>query len=309
MARALAVPARGESPTVQDLPSQDPGPGQARVTVQAASVNGIDAFAAAGYVWDSMPHEFPVVLGRDFAGIVDAVGDGVTGTDVGDAVAGVVTALELFVGTIAEQVIFDATELAPVPSGVTPAQAAAVGLAGISARDLVDGLGLTGEDVVLVSGATGGVGALAVQLAAGTGATVLATARPGAESFVRGLGAAHAVDYTSDLAAAVREVAPEGVTAVVHTAGDPAQLGALLRPGGRLASVVGATDEQVGRADVTVIPVLATSTPAKLGALVEAVASGSLQVPIAETFPIDDAPATIAAFASPKLGKIVVSVA
>lgn len=280
-----------------------------RVAVQAASVNGIDVFAAAGYVWDSMPHAFPVVLSRDFAGIVDAVGDGVTSVSVGDRVTGTVTALELFVGTIAEQVLFDAARVVSVPEGVTPALAAAgAGLAGLSARDLVDALALTADDVVLVSGATGGVGTIAVQLAAATGATVLGTARPGDEEFIRGLGAAHAVDHTGNLAQAVRAVVPEGVTAVVHTAGDPAQLGAVLRPGGRLASVVGATDDQVGRSDVTVIAVLASDTPEKIEALLAAIAAGDLQVPIADTFALDDAPAALTAFGQPKLGEVIINV-
>jgi NADPH:quinone reductase-like Zn-dependent oxidoreductase len=95
MARALTISARGESPTVTETPSPEPGPGQVRVAVQAASVNGIDAYVAAGYVWDSMPHRFPVVLGRDFAGTVEAVGTDVTSVRVGDLVAGVVTGLDL----------------------------------------------------------------------------------------------------------------------------------------------------------------------------------------------------------------------
>jgi NADPH:quinone reductase-like Zn-dependent oxidoreductase len=308
MTRALAITDRGEAPAVRDVPVADPQPGQVRVAVSAASINGIDAFTAAGYVWDSMPHEFPVILGRDFAGTVDAIGDGVSSVSVGDTVAGVVTALDLYIGVLAEQIIFDADRVVRVPDGVTPKQAAAVGLAGVSARDLVDALKLSGDDVVLVSGATGGVGALAVQLANVTGATVLGTARPGAEDFVRDLGATHVVDHTGDLAAAVHEVAPGGLTAVVHAAGDARQLGALLRPGGRLASVVGATDEQVGRVDVTVIPVLATGTPDKVLGLLNAVASGELKVPVSQTFPLNDAVAAVAAFGQHKQGKLVVTI-
>src|SRR5206468_10929933 len=139
-------------------------------------------------------------------------------------------------------------------------------------------------DVVLVSGATGGVGAYAVQLAAATGATVLATARPDAAvDFVRGLGATGAVDYTGDVAAAVRAVAPDGLTAVVHAAGDPAALAALLRPGGRMASVLGANQENAGRADVTVTTVMGAD-PGKLPALLDGVASGTLKVPVARTY-------------------------
>jgi NADPH:quinone reductase-like Zn-dependent oxidoreductase len=304
--RAFAIAGRGEAPAVQPVDVPDPGAGQVRVSVQAASVNGVDAYVAAGYVWDAMPHRFPVVLGRDFAGTVDAVGDGVTSVTVGDMVAGVVTAPDLYLGVMAEQVVVDADGVVRVPDGVTPEEAAALGLAGLTARALVDALGLTAEDVVLVSGATGGVGALTVQLAAATGATLLATSRPDAEDFVRSLGAAQAVDYTGDLAAAVRAVAADGVTAVAHAAGDPAELGRLLRPGGRLASVIGATADQVGRDDVTVLTVAATYSPDALRSLLDAVAAGDLRVPIAKTFRLDQATDALAAFGSHKLGKIVV---
>jgi NADPH:quinone reductase-like Zn-dependent oxidoreductase len=163
--------------------------------------------------------------------------------------------------------------------------------------------------VLLISGATGGVGAFAVQIAASRGARVLATAPPGAASeFVRRLGAAEAVDHTDDLGAAVRAVAPEGVTAVLHAAGDPALLAGLLVPGGRLASIVGATAEQAGRADVTVTGVMGTFTGAKLRGLLDQVATGTLIVPVAATHPLADAAAALAAFGSGKLGKIVVTV-
>ncbi|MDQ1615977.1 MAG: hypothetical protein QOJ60_1916 [Actinomycetota bacterium] len=309
MTRALAIAGRDQQPAVQDVPTKGLGPGQVRVAVQAASVNGIDAYVAAGYVWDSMPHEFPVVLGRDLAGQVEAVADDVTSVSVGDQVAAVITALDLYTGAVAERVVVDADQLVRVPDGVTPVQAAALGLAGVSARALVDALDLSKEDVVLVSGATGGVGALAAQLAAATGASVIGTARPGTEDFVRALGAAYAVDHTGDLAAAVRAIAADGVTAVAHAAGDPAALGALLQPGGRLASVVGATADTVGREDVTVVPVLADGDPGKLRALLDAVAAGDLQVPISATFPMDEAPAAVAAFGGHKLGKLVITVA
>jgi NADPH:quinone reductase-like Zn-dependent oxidoreductase len=307
MARALTISARGESPTVTETPSPEPGPGQVRVAVQAASVNGIDAYVAAGYVWDSMPHRFPVVLGRDFAGTVEAVGTDVTSVRVGDLVAGVVTGMDLYLGVIAEHVVVDEDGVVAVPDGVTAVQAAALGLAGVSARDMVDALSLTTDDVVLVSGATGGVGALAVQLAAATGATVLATARPDATEFVRGLGAHTVVDHTEDLAAAVAAAAPDGVTAVAHAAGDAAALAKTLRPGGRLASLLGATAEQVGRDDITVTPVGAQFTPEKLRALLDAVAAGQLRVPVGQTFSLEEATQALGAFGEPKQGKLVIT--
>jgi NADPH:quinone reductase-like Zn-dependent oxidoreductase len=287
----------------------DPGPGQVRVTVEAASINGIDAAVAAGYVWDMLPHTFPVVIGRDFAGIADAVGSAVTTVAPGDRITGVITAMALgSTGAIAESITVDADILVAMPTGVTSAQAAATGLAGVTATDLVGALSLTTDDVVLISGATGGVGVFAVQLAAATGATVLATARPGEPAeLVRRLGAAHAVDYSGDFAAAVRAVAPDGVTAVVHAAGNAAELAALLRPGGRLASALSATAEQTGRNDITVTPVMATASAGKIGALLDSVAAGRLEVPIAHTYSLANSAGALADFGLHKLGKLVVT--
>src|SRR4051812_1559322 len=121
MTRALAIASRQEAPEVQDLPttSPDPAAGQVRVRVEAASVNGFDAAVAAGYVWDMMPAAFPVVLGRDFAGVVQAVGEGVTSFAVGDRVAGAITALSLGPGSIAESVDLAGDSLVSIPDAVT----------------------------------------------------------------------------------------------------------------------------------------------------------------------------------------------
>ncbi|MFI5099799.1 MAG: zinc-binding dehydrogenase [Actinomycetes bacterium] len=315
--RALAITDRESKPSVQDVPAGTPGPGQVQVTVEAASINGIDAFAAAGYLWDAMPHTFPVVLGRDFAGTVGAVGAvgavpvvgaGSDAWAVGDRVLGVVTALELGSGAIAESVTVDAQSLVAVPDAVSAVQAAAVGLAGATAAALVQAIDPTKEDVVLVSGSTGGVGALAVQLVAATGARVLATARPGAGSdFVRALGADEVVDHTGDLTSAVRAAAPDGVDAVLHLAGDATVLGALLRPGGRFASTLGATAEQTGRDDITVTPVMADSSAPTLRHLLDSVADGTLSVPVHRTYPLAESADAIADFGAPKLGKLVVT--
>jgi len=304
---ALAVTGRGAFPAVIEIADPAPGPGEVLVGVEAASLNGIDVAVAGGYLWDRMPHTFPVVLGRDFAGVVRAITPGVE-VPVGTRVAGVSTRLELGPGPIGELFTTSAADIAVVPDGVTSAQAAAVGLAGITAFDLVTAADVSAADTVLVSGATGGVGAFAVQLAAARGATVIATARPGAgEEFVRRLGAAHVVDYGGDLATAARAVATSGVTAILHAAGDPAQLAGLLTRGGRFASALGVTGDQLGRDDLAVTAVMGAYTPEKLGSLLADVAAGKLVAPIASVYPLDDAAAALTAFGSGKLGKIVVT--
>jgi len=309
MMLALAITSRDAAPAVVELPDPEPAAGEARVAVEAASVNGIDAAVAAGYAWDFMPATFPVVLGRDFAGTVEAVGPGVDALAAGDRVAGVVMARELGPGAIAARVVAGAGDVTPVPASVTSVQAAAVGLAGVSALDLVETLGIGAGDRVLVTGANGGVGAFTVQLAAARGARVIATTRPGAAAdFALRLGAAATVDFTGDLAAAVRAIAPDGFTKIVHLVGDPAALAALLTPGGHLGSALGATAEQVGRADVTVTPVSAAPSAQKVAKLLEQVAAGALSVPVAATYPLASASDALQRFGSPKLGKIVVTV-
>jgi NADPH:quinone reductase-like Zn-dependent oxidoreductase len=106
-------------------------------------------------------------------------------------------------GTLTEYVALPATAVTAVPSGVDARQAAVIGLAGVAAHDALEALSIQSDEIVLVSGATGGVGSIATQLAAAAGATVIGTARPGQEEeYVRSLGAAHTVDYTGDIATA-----------------------------------------------------------------------------------------------------------
>jgi len=304
--KALAIASRDAAPAVAQIPTPEPAAGEVRLGVEAASVNGFDLAVAAGHVWDVMPHEFPVVLGRDFVGTVDAVGADVTQVKVGDRVAGLIAG-GLGAGGIGQYVIAAADSLVPVAAGLSSVDAAAVGLAAIAALDTIDAAGVTGDDTVLISGATGGVGLLAVQLAAARGATVIATARPGEPAeLVSSLGAKHVVDYTGDVAAAVRAVEPDGVDKVVHAAGDPAALGTTLRAGGVLASLLGATAEQVGRDDVTVSAVMAHGTPEKLADLLAQAADGRLRVHVGATVPIERAGDALAAF-SGTLGKVIVT--
>ncbi len=93
--RALAVTEREAAPAIVDLEPLEPGPAEVRLSVRAASINGFDLAVAGGYVWDRMPHSFPVILGRDYAGVVATVGAQVTGVTVGDRVTGVNTAMAL----------------------------------------------------------------------------------------------------------------------------------------------------------------------------------------------------------------------
>src|SRR5215207_11205808 len=125
--RAFAIPGRDTSPALQDFPQPQPAAGEVLVAVEAASVNGFDLSVAAGYVWDMLPHAFPVVLGRDFVGTVAGVGDGVEQVAVGDRVAGVIPGVALGPsGSLGDYVAVPVTAVTAVPSGVDVHAAAAI---------------------------------------------------------------------------------------------------------------------------------------------------------------------------------------
>lgn len=174
----------------------------------------------------------------------------------------------------------------------------------------LDAVALAEGETLLISGASGGVGSLAVQLAAARGVKVIATARPGTQTdFVSGLTGAevHVVDFTGDLEGQVGAIAPDGVDAVLHLAGDGAQLAALLRPGGQIASATGLTQDDVKGQEATVHTIMANPDARILTSLAERVASGALRVPVTATYPLEQASEAFAAFGAGTPGKIAVS--
>jgi NADPH:quinone reductase-like Zn-dependent oxidoreductase len=234
----------------------------------------------------------------------------VTGVSAGDLVAGVIPGVGLGprTGTFADHVASPATALTRVPDGVEAQQAAVMGLAGIAAHDALEALAVQAGETVLVSGATGGVGSIALQLALQAGATVIGTARPGKEEeYVRGLGATHTVDWTGDFTAAVRGIAPDGVDKALHFAGDAATIGQLVRAGGTVASTLGATPQALGRDDITLAGIMASATADKLAHLLDLVANGKIRVNIEATVPLDRAQEALGLFTDGTLGKVLVT--
>ncbi|WP_024285570.1 NADP-dependent oxidoreductase [Cellulomonas sp. KRMCY2] len=309
--RAVALTEFGSAPEVRDVPIPEPAEGEVRVRVHAASVNGFDLAVAAGYLNGMMEHRFPVVLGKDFAGAVDAVGEGVTGYAVGERVFGVVTKAFLGDGSFGELVTVPiAVGLARLPESVSFTDGAALGLAGTAAVDAVDAAQLEPGQVVLVTGATGGVGNQAIQLAAHAGATVIATAHSVEEqSLVTGLGAAEVVDYRQDVAAQVLAAHPGGVDAIVHLAGDGAALLPALRDGGRFASTLLGSPDQLPTQTATVAPVYATPTTATLDRLAQNSADQHTTVTIQKIYDLDEVAQAFADFGAGTRGKLVLTIA
>ena len=304
--RAFALPSADAEPTVIEVPEPAPSPGEVLVRVAASSLNGFDSAVAAGYLQGMMEHRFPVVLGKDFAGTVEAAGEGASRFARGDAVFGVVMKPHLGDGGIGELVAVGSDHaIATVPAGVDLQTAGSLGLAGAAALDSLAAVDVQSGRTVLISGATGGVGALAIQYAVARAATVIATARPGEESdFVTGLGAQHTVDYTGDVPAQVRALAPQGVDAVLHLAGDGSTLADQLAPGGTLASTLGFGPEQHPAA----VSVMANPSTDTLRRLAADVAAGRVRVPVTATYSLDQAPQALADYRTGVVGKLSIRV-
>jgi NADPH:quinone reductase-like Zn-dependent oxidoreductase len=229
-----------------DLPDPVAGPGEVLIDVVAASVNGADWKVRVGHYKQS---KFPLVLGRDFSGVISAVGEGVTDLKVGDAVFGVLDAGQE--GAYAEKVTVKAAIVAKKPEGLSHVNAAALALTGLTAMSAIeDTLKLQRGETILIQGGAGGVASFAIMLAKHIGARVITTASAANHAYLRDLGADEIIDYN---AADFTQVVT-GCDAVFDTVGgDVAQRSfAVLKPGGRAAFIAsGAQAPKPERDDVT----------------------------------------------------------
>jgi len=313
--RALNVPAAGEHERLSDLPVPDVTAGHVLIRVTTAGLNAVDNFVAIGMLGGRWPRAFPVILGRDAAGVVEAVGPGVTQVRVGDEVVGTVPlATPIHAGTLAEYAVMPADAVAAKPAGLDFVSAAAIPFAGAVAIAAVDAVDPRPGRRVLVNGASGGVGSYAIQLAAARGADVVATGTPCDADRLRRLGAARVVDYTAaPVAEQVRAVYPDGVDALIdlvaYTAGTLPLTA--VATGGVVASGLGAADgEALAAAGLTGGNVRAHITAALIARLAEQAAAGTLAVEVTSVLPLDRATDGLRQLAKGEArGKIVVSIA
>lgn len=291
--RAFNQPAAGEQPVISELPTPQAAPGTVLVRVHAAALGGTDAGIAAGMMAQFLPHEYPLTLGRDAAGVVESVGQGVNHLQAGDAVVGHVPLTPpIQVGTIAEYVVLPAETVARKPLGISFVDAAALPLAGSAALAVVDSIAPRSGDVVLVSGASGGVGSYVVQLLAAVGAEVVATGAPSDADRLTALGAFRVLDYTGgSIEAQVNAQYPDGVDALLDLVflpqGPPL---ALVKKGGRVASLLNAlTDESLAAAGITGTNVWAAPTQQLIEQLLEQVITGALRIDVTQEVPLERA--------------------
>jgi len=309
---ALHVPSAGATPVIGDLPVPEVAPGQVLIKVKAAGLNPFDNVIAAGHMAQMVPHEYPLTLGRDAAGVVVAVGGGVEDIAPGDEVFGHVLATPpIHAGTLAEYALLPASTVVIKPSELKFADAAALPLAGAAASAAVDAVNPHPGQVVLVNGATGGVGQYVVQLLAARGATVVATGTDTDAEQLLALGATTVIDYNGSVVDQVKAAYPDGVDALINLVGNGAAslpLGAV-RKGGTVAStIMGLDTDALEAAGLTGGTVRAHAVVETTAPLAEQAAAGTLVIDVHTVLPLDRAAEGLATLAAGTArGKIVVT--
>jgi NADPH:quinone reductase-like Zn-dependent oxidoreductase len=272
-------------PETEALVDQDrlsPGPGQLLVAVRAAGVNPVDYKQRNGYARPGQTaRELPAVFGNEAAGVVEEIGEGVTGFAVGDAVFGNPVG-----GGYAEYTLLPVAVTAHKPEAISFTDAAALPVAGATAYDGIRQLDLPAGSTLLVTGAGGGVGVAATQIARAFGVKVIGTASAGKKDFVESLGAVH-VPSGPDFVAGVRAAAPDGVDAVYDLIGGEVLEAAAELLTDRSKLITAGGKDIVGRLGGT--PVARARNAAILDEVARLVADGKLNPLVTQTFPLSRA--------------------
>lgn len=295
------------SPDVLELteqPMPKVGPGMVLVKVKAASVNPVDWKIMAGYLDAAMDLQFPAVPGWDVAGVVESVGIDSQQFKPGDEVISYGRKDYVHGGSFAEYIALPERLLARKPATLEWNESAGLPLAGLTAYQVLNRLGLASGETVLIHGGAGGVGSLGIQIAVALGAHVIATASEKNHVFLRSLGA-HPITYGDGLADRVRSLRPDGVEVVADFVGGNLEATlAVLADGGRHASIADSDVEEHGGTWMWVSPV-----GAQLQELADLVDDRKMRVEVAGVFPLDRAADAFRLnMAGHTRGKIVVTV-
>ncbi len=283
--RAIAIEGFGGRDRLKllDLPTPEPGPDNVLVRVRAAGVGPWDIKIREGLFGK---RSFPYVLGVEASGTVESAGENVADLGEGD---------EVYVysgGCYAEYVVAAAQKVARKPASLSFEEAAGVPVAGSTAyQGIVEEIGLKEDETILIAGAAGGVGTMAVQIAASLGARVLGTASPPNHDYLRSLGVAEAIDYHGDWVAAVSNIAPDGVDAVFDCVGGETFRRSFdaVRDGGRVVTIVAFGEEIEPGRGITHHAFSARTERRKLEKLSEMFDAGKLRVEIEDVVPLEEA--------------------
>lgn len=297
MNQAVVASAYGgpEVLSVIEVAVPDPGPGQVRVAVRAAGVNPFDHKVYSG-AFGTDPARLPLRLGTEAAGVVTAVGADATGP-AGPIAVGDEVIVYRASGAYASELVVPASSVVPKPAGLSWEEAGGLMAAGVTAVHVLEAVGLGKGETVLLHGAAGGVGLVAVQVAVARGATVLATASEAKHELLRDLGAIP-ITYGPGLADRVRAAAPDGVDAAADLVGTDEAVDVsaeLVADRSRIATIAGF--ERGARAGIKLLGGAPGADPgdevraaARLE-LVAAAEAGRLSILIASSHPLHEAAA------------------
>ena len=279
--------------SLREVAVPKPGPGQVRVAIYAAGVNPVDVANRQDGSWARI-HP-PVIPGCDASGVIDAIGSGVTCFTPGNEVFYMVDVLHNCRGTYADYHLVDAALIAPKPRALTHIEAAALPVAASTAYEtVINRLALTRGEWVLLYGAAGGVGSLALQMAVAQGAQVIAVARTSHHAFLTELGATACLDYlTQNVPAEAQVIAGQKVDVIVDFVGGETLSRSLaaIRPYGRVASIVSITGnlDLVLDLNLTLQGILVRPDRSRLVAISALVESGILRPVIDQVFSLAEA--------------------
>ena len=274
----------------QSTPSpNDPSAGKVLVNVKAAGVNPADWKIREGYFQQMMPLQFPSTLGMDFSGLIEKVGDGVSDFKQGDEVYGRAAVIEGGSGAFAEMALANAESIAHKPKALSHEEAAGLPLVGVSAwQALVETIGLSKGQKILIHGGAGGIGSIAIQLAKHLGAYLATTVSANDKQFVKELGADQAIDYKTQ----TFEDLLHDYDAVFDTVGGETYTRSfkVLKSGGIIVSMLEQPNqEMMDRFGIKAISQFTQVNRERLIKLAHWVDENNIRVNVDRIFPLDEA--------------------
>lgn len=269
------------------------GEGEVLVKIQAAGVNPVDGAIISGMLKDAIPGEFPLIPGWDVAGVVEEVGHSVSRFSTGDEVYAYARRPKIQHGTFAEYISLPESYLAERPANISAEEAGGIPLAGLTAYQSIFDFGeLKKGQTLLILGASGGVGTLAIQLAKSIGARVIGVASERNHDYMKELGADITIDYNDQhVGEAVKEAQPDGVDIVFHCSrGDSfAQVmeAGVLKEGGKVVSITNSKPDISD--DIEFKYVFVEPNAEQLEHITVLADSGKISIPVTETFSLEQA--------------------
>jgi alcohol dehydrogenase len=268
----------------------DPSAGKVLVRIKAAGVNPADWKIREGYMQQMMPLQFPSTLGMDFSGIVEKVGEGVSDFKYNGEVYGQASVIRGGSGAFADMALAKADTIAHKPKTLSHEEAAGLPLAGVSAwQALVETIGLSKNQKILIHGGAGGIGSIAIQLAKHLGAYVATTVSTNDKEFVKELGADEVIDYKTQN---FEDVLSHDYDAVFDTVGGETYTRSfkVLKRGGIIVSMLGQpSQELMDRFGVKAISQFTQVNRERLTKLAQWVDQNNIRVNVDKTFPLDEA--------------------